>query len=50
MPDQSVRNPAIVLVEDEPDILIILHRLLLLAQAVPPGSPGADRPRCPPLI
>src|SRR5262245_22633860 len=28
MPDQSVRNPAIVLVEDEPDILIILHRLM----------------------
>ena len=28
MPDQSARNPAIVLVEDEPDILIILHRLM----------------------
>jgi CheY-like chemotaxis protein len=28
MPDQATRNPAIVLVEDEPDILIILHRLM----------------------
>ncbi len=28
MPDPSARNPAIVLVEDEPDILIILHRLM----------------------
>ena len=28
MPDQSARNPAIILVEDEPDILIILHRLM----------------------
>lgn len=28
MPDQPARNPAIVLVEDEPDILIILHRLM----------------------
>lgn len=28
MSDQPVRNPAIVLVEDEPDILIILHRLM----------------------
>ena len=28
MPDVSGRNPAIVLVEDEPDILIILHRLM----------------------
>ena len=28
MPDISGRNPAIVLVEDEPDILIILHRLM----------------------
>lgn len=28
MPDQVGRNPAIILVEDEPDILIILHRLM----------------------
>lgn len=28
MSEQSPRNPAIVLVEDEPDILIILHRLM----------------------
>jgi CheY-like chemotaxis protein len=28
MPDYSIRNPAVVLVEDEPDILIILHRLM----------------------
>src|SRR4051812_31703753 len=28
MPDQAGRNPAIILVEDEPDILIILHRLM----------------------
>lgn len=28
MPDPATRNPAIVLVEDEPDILIILHRLM----------------------
>lgn len=28
MADQSGRNPAILLVEDEPDILIILHRLM----------------------
>lgn len=28
MPDYPIRNPAIVLVEDEPDILIILHRLM----------------------
>src|SRR5205823_14939552 len=28
MPDQPPRNPAIILVEDEPDILIILHRLM----------------------
>lgn len=28
MPDLSGRNPAILLVEDEPDILIILHRLM----------------------
>lgn len=28
MPDQTGRNPAIILVEDEPDILIILHRLM----------------------
>ncbi|MFN3373933.1 MULTISPECIES: response regulator [Chloroflexus] len=28
MSDFSGRNPAIILVEDEPDILIILHRLM----------------------
>ncbi|MBO9312836.1 MAG: response regulator [Chloroflexus sp.] len=28
MSDVSGRNPAIILVEDEPDILIILHRLM----------------------
>ena len=28
MPDQVGRNKAIILVEDEPDILIILHRLM----------------------
>lgn len=28
MADFSGRNPAIILVEDEPDILIILHRLM----------------------
>jgi two-component system response regulator (stage 0 sporulation protein F) len=28
MPDYSIRNPAVVLVEEEPDILIILHRLM----------------------
>ncbi|MFN8566089.1 MAG: response regulator [Kouleothrix sp.] len=28
MPEQPARNPAIILVEDEPDILIILHRLM----------------------
>ncbi|MEF3273414.1 MAG: response regulator [Chloroflexus sp.] len=28
MSDLSGRNPAIILVEDEPDILIILHRLM----------------------
>lgn len=28
MSDQLGRNPAIILVEDEPDILIILHRLM----------------------
>ncbi|HEU5014848.1 MAG TPA: response regulator [Roseiflexaceae bacterium] len=28
MSDQFARNPAIILVEDEPDILIILHRLM----------------------
>ena len=28
MSDQPARNPAIILVEDEPDILIILHRLM----------------------
>jgi CheY-like chemotaxis protein len=28
MSDTASRNPAIILVEDEPDILIILHRLM----------------------
>ena len=28
MSDTAGRNPAIILVEDEPDILIILHRLM----------------------
>lgn len=28
MSEQFARNPAIVLVEDEPDILVILHRLM----------------------